>query len=550
MNKMTLAALTTSLLFFSGSAQATNLLQAYQDAKTSDPSLKAQETAFLATLEDKPQILSTKKPQLSLSGSGSYNQTFDIDDANTSGSASANYTLGLTKSLYNSTLDAQIEQVDASILRAKIQLEEQRQALIMRVAQPYFDYLNAAEGLKFATTEKNAVEQQLKQVKAYFEVGRSPITDLKEAESRYNLAVAQEIAAQQTVIDARENLRIVTGKSYKTLNAAYANLPLTIPAPQSIKGWVNLAKENNKSLQAAQQSIEVSRTTVEVQRSGRSPVVNMYARHTGSLTANDTPIDPIVAGASVGVEASIPLYQGGAHYSKVRQAQHNFRQAQQTYEARERQIESQVRTAYLSIESSISQVKAQQRALTAAETAATATKTGFEVGTRTAVDVLTSLRDVFAARRDYASARNRYLLNTLQLRNAAGTLNEKDLKDMARLLTQPTSKNGRAATGGNTGQQGWQRRKQQARLQAQKRQQQQREAKLRAQRQRQQHESRLREAKQRQLQQQRQRHTKTTNTTPQAKPKSAPNNFLQSAIESSPTPTDRPTNNNDIVIVK
>ncbi|MEZ5537443.1 MAG: TolC family outer membrane protein [Thiolinea sp.] len=496
--------LLTALILTAPDLYAVNLFQAYQDAKANDAQLKAQETGFLAILENKTQALSQKKPQVNLSGNAGLSKTFDIDDASDSLSLNGSYTLNLSKSLYNKNLDAQIDQVDASILQAKLQLEEQRQALILRVAQPYFAYLNAIENLRFATTEKKAVQRQLEQVKVFFDVGQSPITDLKEAESRYNLTIANEVAAQQGIIDARENLRVVTNKAYPSLNGPQANLPLTIPAPGNINSWVEIAKQNSKPLQTAKQAIEVARQNIEVQRSSRKPVVNMYARHTSNLNANDSPIDPISTGASVGLEASMPIYRGGAIDSQVRQAQHQFRQAQQNYDYQERLVESQVRNAYLSIQSGISQIQAQQRALVAAQTAAEATQTGFEVGTRTAVDVLTSLRDVFAARRNLTSARHNYLLSTLSLRQAAGTLSEQDLQSMSTLLTQPLGQ-GTATAAANTSPQNRQQqlqaqqRQRQQQLQAQQQRQRQQQAERQAQLQAQQR----RQAQQRQQQAQR-----------------------------------------------
>nr|CAA6830336.1 MAG: Type I secretion outer membrane protein, TolC precursor [uncultured Thiotrichaceae bacterium] len=481
MKKTLSLTLLTALIISSTNLQAESLFQAYQDAKANDSQLKAQETGFLATLENKTQALSQKKPQVNLSGSTSLNRTIGIDDSSSSTSLNGSYTLNLSKSLYNKSIDAQIDQVDASILQAKLQLEEQRQNLILRVAQPYFNYLNAIETLRFATTEKKAVQRQLEQVKVFFDVGRSPITDLKEAESRYNLTVASEVAARQGIIDARENLRVLTRKGYQSLKGPAANLPLQIPAPGNINSWVALAKQNSKALQTAKQGIEVARQNIEVQRSSRNPVVNMYARHTGSLTETNSSTDPISTGASVGVEASMSLYQGGAHNSRIRQAQHQFRQSQQNYQYQERLIESQVRSAYLSIQSGISQIKAQQRALVSAQTAASATKTGFEVGTRTAVDVLTTLRDVFSARRNVASARNNYLLSTLSLRQAAGTLSEKDLQNLSNQMTQALGQNTAQAPKLTRQQQiqaqkSQQAQRQQAQLQAQRRLQAQRKA--------------------------------------------------------------------------
>lgn len=429
-----------NLLWLAPAAQAETLLQVYQQAKTYDAQLKSQESSYLATLENKPQVLAAKKPQVTFNANANFSEQYTPYDglSKNSNGLTSTYTLGLTKSLYNRALDAQIDKVDSQIAQAGMQLDAQRQALVLRVAQPYFSYLLAKENLNVASNEKNAIKRQLAQAQAFFDVGRSAITDVKEADSRYNLAVASEIAAKENLDIARENLRVLTGKYYKDLLGPQPNLALTIPKPQSMDAWVEIAKRSSKSLQAARQAIEVAQKEIEIQRtSERNPVVNLYARQTGSITeSSSSALDPRVLGANVGVEVNIPIYQGGAEASKIRQAQHQFRQTQQEYDYQERLIEQQVRSAYLSIESAISQVKAQQRALTASETAAEATKVGFEVGTRTAVDVLTALRDVFAARRDYANARYNYLLSTLQLRQAAGTLSENDIKQLSAQLNR------------------------------------------------------------------------------------------------------------------
>lgn len=438
MKKIALTVLTAITCTSAGlsPAYAENLLQVYQHAKQFDPQLKAQESSYLAITENKPQALAGKKPQVSLSASSSYtlqNTLYDTDSS--SNSFNTNYTLGVTKSLYNKTLDAQIDQTEASITQAKANLESQRQSLILRVARAYFNVLLAQETVGFAAAEKKATQRQLAQVQAYFDAGRSAITDVKEAESRYNQAIAQEVSAREQVNVSLEGLRVLTGRNYQHLDKARGNLPLTIPPPKNINAWVKTALQKNKTLLTQKQAIETARRSIDVQRAGRKPVVSAYARHTGSITDGDSALDPRVLGASVGVEMSIPLYQGGSTASKVRQAQHNFRQAKQQYDYQAQLTEQQTRTAYLVIESDISQIRANQRALNSAQTALKATQAGFEVGTRTSVDVMTSLRDVFQARSNLASSRYNYLYNTLSLKQAAGTLTARDLAAMGKLLS-------------------------------------------------------------------------------------------------------------------
>lgn len=499
-----------------GLAHGETFLQVYQQAREYDAQLKALETNYLATLENKPQALAAEKPQISISGGLGARQQVDIQDSDTTSTLNGTYTLGVTKSLYNRQIGARIDQVDASITQAQNQLEQQRESLATRVSTAYFDFLRAQETQRVANTETKAVQQQLFQVRAFFDAGRSAITDVREAESRTNAAIAQEVSAREAINNAREALRSLTGKSYETLSGPGKNLPLLIPTPRNIDAWLELARKNNKSLQVARAAIDLAQKQIEVQRATRSPVVNAYARHTGALTLTEYPADPINTGLNVGVEASMPLYEGGAYESRIRQAQHQFRQAQQDYDYAERQMEQQVRSAYLAVESSISQVQAQQKALVSAETAAQATQVGFEVGTRTAVDVLTALQDVFAARRNYTSARYAYLQGIVQLHQAAGTFTDAEITRFSTLMPQNVSAGGTrsaSSSGGTTNA-----RQQQQQRQAEQRRQQQQQQRLAEQRRQQlaqqrqqalqrqqQHEARLREQKrQQQAAQQRQ----------------------------------------------
>ena len=420
-------------------ASAENLLQVFQRAKGYDAQFKAQESGHLATLEKKQQALAGFKPQVSLAGNANYNAAHDSISNVTVDGPAADYTVKVGKSLYNKTLNATLAQTEALVGQSTAALESYRQDLIMRVASAYFAALTAQDNLTFAGAEKNAIKHQLDQTSAYFEAGRSAITDVKEAESSYAAAVAQEITAQQQLDVAREQLRVLTGGFYSTLNTPRGNMPLVMPAPASIESWVSTAKQNNYLLRASKQGALVAQRGIAVERSARSPQVDLYATQTGSFVDNDVYNSKSTAGAAVGVSMSMPLYTGGAIASKVREAQHSFQQAQQQADYQERMTEQQVRSAYLSVQSSISQVKANQQALSSAETAQEATQAGFEVGTRTAVDVLNSLRSVFKARRDYASARYNYLQNTLVLRQAAGTLTEKDMVNISSFLTETPS---------------------------------------------------------------------------------------------------------------
>ena len=418
-------------------ATAESLFQVYQHAKTSDATLKASEAGYLATLEKKPQILSASKPRVDLGGSASYNlqqiERTTNDDAG--GNLNFAYDLRLTKPLIHKELKAQEDQVDAVILQAKAGLEADRQNLIIRVADAYFEYLKAKESLAVATAEKGAINRQLNQVKAYFDAGRSAITDVKEAEARYFQSNAQEVLAKQQIDITRENLQAITSRYYKSLDGASDKLPLIVPKPNSIDQWAKSSVQNSRQVLAAKYAVAVAEKSIEIEKAARAPTLDLYASQAGNSTHGESRFDKDTFTASVGVQFNMPLYRGGNISSKVREARHNLHQAQQQLEAQKRSVTQQSRAAYTTIISGLSQVKAFKQLLNSNQVAASATQAGFEAGTRTAVDVLLALRESFGSKRDYTNARYDFLLNTLKLKQASGTLSENDLKSLSDLLT-------------------------------------------------------------------------------------------------------------------
>jgi len=420
---------------------AENLLQVYQHAKQNDAQLKISEAGYLASLEKKPQVLSALKPRVDLGANASYNTQYINRSLRGDGGAgflNFGYDLTLTKPLINKELQAQIGQVDASILQAKANLEADRQSLIVRVAEAYFQFLDANESLSFSKAETVAIGRQLNQVKAYFDAGRSAITDVKEAQARYDLAKAQEQVALQQIDLARESLRAITTRYYKTLNGAADNIPLLVPKPNNVELWSKSAVANSKQVQAAQYAVRVAQKAVDIAHAVKKPKVNLFARHTGNSTFGERTFDQDKIDASVGVQLNMPLYQGGNIASGIREARHKLHQAQQALELQKRLATQQTRANYLNILTGLTRVRALKQALNSTQTAANATQAGFEAGTRTAVDVLLSLRETFAAKRDYTSARYDFLLNTLKLKLAAGTLTEADVARLSKLLTKKT----------------------------------------------------------------------------------------------------------------
>ncbi len=427
----------------SSTAFAENLYQVYLHAQSNDAQLKASESAFLAMQEKKPQALSALKPQVNLQASGTYSTQFSSRMARQKDGGAAflnfGYTLNLTQPLYRKTINVKIDQANASILQAQASLEVDRQNLMLRVADAYIAYLKAKDNAKFANLEASSILRQLNQVKAYFDAGRSAITDVKEAQARYDLSRAQEVNTVQQINIAKENLRAISGHYYNNLLGAADRITLLSPKPENIETWSKAAVANSQAVRIAEYAVVLAQSNVDLARAGKSPTVDLFARQSGSTTHGEAAFDQDKFDAAVGVQINIPLYTGGNVASRTREARHLLQQARYKLESQKRAAIQKTRAAYLATISGLARVNALRQALISNQTAAKATRVGFEVGTRTAVDVLLSLRETFRSQRDYTTARYDFLLNTLKLKQAAGILQPRDIQGLSNLLTQANS---------------------------------------------------------------------------------------------------------------
>lgn len=419
---------------------AENMMQVYRHAQRNDAQTKASESNYRAILEKKPQAQSGLKPHVSLSANASYTTQFSSRMSRSHDDKSAllnlGYTLNLTQPLYRKSVNIQIEQADATILKARATLVLDQQNLIIRVADAYLAYLKAKDNGKFAKLETKAFLRQFKQVQAFFDAERSAITDVKEARARYDLARSREASTVQQIQLAKESLKAISGYYYKDLLGAAQRIPLLSPRPNKINIWSQAAVKNSKRVQMAEYAVTIAEESVNLARASKSPTVDLFARHSASSTHGESNFDQDKVDAVVGIQLNIPLYTGGNTASKIREARHKLQQSRYQLEAEKRSAVQQTRAAFLTITTGLVQLNALQQALKSNQIAARATQTGFEVGTRTAVDVLLSLRETFRAQRDYTNARYDFLLNTLKLKQAAGILRVQDLQGLSNLLTK------------------------------------------------------------------------------------------------------------------
>ena len=422
---------------------AENMMQVYRHAQRNDAQIKASEAGYLAIQEKKIQALSELKPRLNLQGNASYTTQFSSRQANRTDNKSAflnlGYTLNLTQPLYRKSANALNDQVDATLLRAKAGLALDQQNLIIRVASAYISYLKAKDNAKFAKLETQAFARQFKQVKAFFDAERVAITDVKEAQARYNLARSRQVSTKQQILLAKESLKVISGHYYNDLWGAANHIPLLLPKPKNISAWSRAAVTNSPKVHRAEHAVSTAQGSVDIARAGKSPTVDLFARHSISSLHGESSFDQDKSDAAVGVQFNIPLYSAGNTDSKIREARYKLKQTRYQLQSEKRNATQQTRAAYLSIITGLAQLDALQRALESNQVATRSTQAGFAVGTRTALDVLLSLRETFRSQRDIASARYDFLLNTLKLKQAAGILNIKDLQGVSNLLTRTNS---------------------------------------------------------------------------------------------------------------
>jgi outer membrane protein len=415
------------------SGQATwsvDLLEAYRQALDSDPQLRAAASDRLASRETRTQARALLLP--SLNAGAVLDRNFGVDTnvpRSDSNFSTYNYSVDLVQPLFNQANNVRVRQAESVINQAEIDFINAQQDLIVRVTERYFAVLSTLAELIFRASDKNAIARQLEQAKRRFEVGLITITDVFEAQARFDLAVADEINARNAVADAVEALREVTGQAYKEINDLSEDAPLNQPDPADPEAWVRLALDNNPQLLGAAFGVEVSRENINLQKADHYPRLDLTAGYSDRDTG-----DIETRGASVGLQLNIPLYQGGAVVSRTREAAYQHESAKERLEQLQRQILRQVRDSYRGLETAISRVKAFDQARISNRSSLEATEAGFEVGTRTIVDVLDAQRDLFRAERDYAQSRYDYIINYLRLRQAGGLLETKDLENLARWL--------------------------------------------------------------------------------------------------------------------
>lgn len=422
------------------SASAENLLELYQLAEQQDPQLKIAEAQRLTILEKEPQLRAVLLPQIAIGAEVTEalrvrNWLFGEEIENTS----LGYEVSLSYALYRRDRQLALSQIGDVVKEVEAQYEGARQALIERVVTRYFAVLSSYDNLKLAKGAQKAFHRQLEQAQQRFEVGLIAITDVQEAQAGFDLAVAEEISAKNALDNAYEALREVTGQEHTTLATLAEDAPLPKPDPPNVTTWIQLALEQNPQLLATQHSVDSTQQEINIQQAAQLPTVNLVGRHGyTNVIRGDEPMGSYKTTNSIGVQLSYFLYEGGGIRSRVREAQQQYQRVLAELESQKRGVYRQTQQAFLNLQSSFSSAQALQQAVVSNKVALEAVKAGFEVGTRTSVDVLNAQRDLLRAQRDHLNARYNAILASVHLKQAAGALNTEDVANLNKWLTLHT----------------------------------------------------------------------------------------------------------------
>ena len=430
-----LAAAGFGLALASAAASAQSLRELYEAAHAYDATyLAARALADSATYRVE-QTRALNRASASLAGN-----VARVESNPTAGSNFSSNGFGLSvngrQPLFNRSNDATIAQAELSLESSLADLDTAEQDLMLRVSQAYFDVLGAQDTLETTRANKAAISEQLASAKRNFEVGTATITDTREAQARFDLATAQEIAADNDLVTKRIALDQLVGRG--NVQPRGLAVPVALPATAAIPvdDLVGRAAEEHPAVRRARVAFDVAQLETEKARAQRLPTVDAVASVAGgrgTIAANVTGYNSV---GSIGVQVNVPLYTGGSIQNRIRETLVLEERSRNDLEAARRAVTQTTRQAYYTLQSSTAQVKALEAAEASSQLALEATQLGYRVGIRVNVDVLNAQSQLYQTRRDLARARYDLLLGTLRLRQASGRLVPSDILGIDALLVR------------------------------------------------------------------------------------------------------------------
>lgn len=428
---------------FSAMTQAENLLQVYQQARLSNPELRKSAADRDAAFEKINEARSPLLPQLGLGADYGYSNGFrDYNGVNSNATSAS---LQLTQTLFDMSKWRALTLQEKTAGIQDVSYQTDQQALILNTATAYFNVLNAIDTLSYTEAQKQAIYRQLDQTTQRFNVGLVAITDVQNARSQYDTVLANEVSARNNLDNTVEKLRQVTGNYYPEL-ASLNVTNFSMTKPEAVNALLKEGEKRNLSLLQARLSQDLAREQIRYAETGHMPTLGLTASsgvsdqdYNGSQTGGTAFNNSHIGQNKIGLNFSLPLYQGGAVTSKVKQAQYAFVGSSEQLESAHRSMVQTVRSSYNNINASLSSVDAYKQAVISAQSSLDAMEAGYQVGTRTIVDVLDATSMLYNAKQQLANARYTYLINQLNIKSALGTLNEQDLLALNNTLDKPVS---------------------------------------------------------------------------------------------------------------
>lgn len=416
-----------------------DLIAVYKQAQISDPLFQQAVAQRLSTKEGVPISVATLLPNIDLQTNpfvtrSSYSGTqFSSNTPRNITSRGYNLTLSATQTIFDFAEFSTVAQQLSLSKAADATLNAALQDLMIRVSNAYFAVLRDEDNLNYASATKRAYKQQYDQIQEQYKVGIKTITDVYTAQASYDSAIATFIAAETTLANDKENLRVLTGVYYPTLKPLSDRFPLITPKPANVEIWVQKALCQNWSIKSALYQTNAARQVIKQQFAGHLPTVDLEASVNRQFTNNVSPSSSSFSGPgtitnrTLGVNIDFPIFSGGGVVAKTNQATYDFRVAQQQQEEIQRNVVNATRQNYLNVVAGISQIKADKEAIKSSQSSLSGLEESYKVGTETLVDVLNQQENVFEAQTKYATDRYAYIANLLSLKQAAGTLSFKDL---------------------------------------------------------------------------------------------------------------------------
>ncbi|HEY1873466.1 MAG TPA: TolC family outer membrane protein [Steroidobacteraceae bacterium] len=451
-------------------APAKDLIGVFEDAVHNDPVIRQADANRLAARESKPQALAALLPQLNGTAgitrehsSGFESQIFEVSGSPTPTNPNPppqlvvartadqidntiqQWALTLRQNVFSWSNWMALKAASHEVAQAEANYAAAEQQLILRVSQAYFNVLTAYDTLQADQTALEAISRQLDQANKRFEVGLIAITDVEDAKAARDSAASTVIADKRTLATSGDQLQEITGQQYDALAKPGPDMPLNNPEPADQDRWVNISLEQNLTLISSRLQADIARENVRVAQGGHLPTLDLVAGRSWDYTSSDqifdgqrfSNVDSKVNDRQIGLQFTLPIYSGGFTQSKVRQAEYQWIAAKEGVVQSSRATERQARDAYLGVISGIARVQALRQAVESNQTSLKATEAGYEVGTRTSVDVLNARRLLVQAETNYATARYDYIVSVLQLRLAAGNLDRTQLTALNNTLTVP-----------------------------------------------------------------------------------------------------------------